>query len=107
MSPLFEIFLIVMLLVCGFGTYFLLLLLANFSFAFDVLIAAGTRILSLIVYRFFASDLRKNPSAWLVFEWLIPGVLMAEVILAACGSAASDGASLITNLGFNSKLFDT
>lgn len=114
-AKLVDFFLIFFLLVCGMGSFLVLSEISNLSesYTLDALIACGCRTLSLIFYRFYTPQVRGNMS-WLVFEWLIPGVLMAEAILVACGSALAaasargDGELLITNFGlFNSNLFDT
>ena len=92
---LVDFFLIFFLLVCGIGSYLVLSEFSNLSYMLETFIAFGCRTLSLIFYRFYAPHVREDRS-WLVFEWVIPGVFMAEVILVACGSAASaDGELLI------------
>jgi hypothetical protein len=99
-AKLLDILSIIILLVCGTGSYIVLAGFTNLSFGIDVVIAACSRILSLLFYRHYASQIRENPSrTWLAFEWLIPGVLMIELFLVACGYSASDGLgkSLITN----------
>ena len=104
-SHLMDIFLVILLLTCGTGLYFILQEFTNISNTLDVMIAASSRILSLLFYRFYAPEVQGNPT-WLVFEWVIPGFMIAELILVACGSAPGDGESSITNFGsFNSNLY--
>lgn len=97
-SGLVDVFLILFLLVCGMGLYLLMMEFTNLSHFINILIATGCRILSLIFYQFYAPYVQEDPT-WLVFEWMIPLVVFAELVFVACGSALHDGESLITNFG--------
>lgn len=79
-----DIFLVMFLLVCGMGSYWLLYSLTDLSYSLVILMAIGCRTLSLLLYRSFSSLVREI-LAWQVFEWTIPVVLLAELIIAACG----------------------
>ena len=110
-SNLLDIFLVVLILVSGIGS-FLYLEIANTKLPLPakILIAVGCRIVSLLAYRHsphvqIRTQNNFNPT-WLrlAFEWLIPAVVMAELVLVACASGSTDGKSMIINFKSFSNL---
>ena len=88
-----------LLLGSGFGSYALLSAFIDLPQAANLIIAMGLRTASLIFYRFYAraSSQGTTTPMRLLFEWLIPVMVIAELILAICVYPI-DGESLITML---------
>ena len=87
-SNLIDIFLVLFLLISGYGSFVALEIakLAFLPYSTKISIAASCRTISLQFYRFYWPYVQTNPT-WVAFEWLIPVVVMGELVLAACGSA--------------------
>ena len=90
-----------LLLGSGFGSYALLSSFIDLPQAANLMIAMGLRTASLIFYRFYAQASSQGTTLMqLLFEWLIPVMVIAELILAICVYPI-DGESLITMLQFS------
>ena len=89
MSNLTTAFLIFVVLVFGVSSYSVLQL-TGLTPSINILIAACCRTLSLLIYRYYSLDIQEIP-AWIVFQWLIPLVVMGELIIAACIVASGLG----------------
>lgn len=82
LNHLFDVFSIFVVLVLGAGSYFALQF-TDLPVSVNVLIAACCRTVSLLLYRHYL-QLLLDITAWLVFQWLIPLVVFAELFAAAC-----------------------
>jgi hypothetical protein len=97
-SKILDIILVVFFLLCATVTFFLLAGFTTLSHSANILMAAGCRTLLLFAYRFYSPHVRGIP-AWVVFEWAIPIVVLAELIIAACGLAPALGDGKFSNFG--------
>ena len=96
-SDIKDIALVLIFLLSGTSIYFILdATVSTLSHSTDILImmAAGCRIISIVIYRFYREPERlrvqeNTPSRiiWQVFEWALPFTFLAELIVAACGIA--------------------
>ena len=85
-THIYHIFAIPLVLVCGVASYTIFATIDIMPRLGSLLMAVGCRTMTLLAYRCFSSAVQEIP-AWRVFEWLIPLVIFAELVLAGCLAA--------------------
>ena len=84
-TQLLHALIILFLLACGVASYITLRVNDIVSPLACILIAISCRTLSLLGYSHFSPAVREiSGQAWLIFECLLPPIVLAELVLAAC-----------------------